>query len=82
MTNEQWGSFAVGVVVGAVIGGGIALLYAPKSGKETRELIRDKSGELYEVVRRKVGDARQTVGEKIAGAECFPQSKDVADVIK
>jgi gas vesicle protein len=82
VSNEQWSSFAVGVLVGAVIGGGIALLYAPKSGKETREYIRDKSGDLYEVVKRKVGEARQTVGEKIAGGECFPPRKDVEDIIK
>jgi gas vesicle protein len=60
-----------------VIGGGIALLFAPESGKETRELIRDKSGELYEVVKRKVGGVRHTVGEKIAGEECTQPGKDV-----
>jgi|MudIll2142460700_1097286.scaffolds.fasta_scaffold535868_1 gas vesicle protein len=82
MSNGQGSSFALGVLVGAVIGGGLALLYAPKSGKETREYIRDKSGDLYEVIKRKVTDARQTVGEKIAGEECFPPKKDVEDVIK
>ena len=69
MDSEQWGSFALGVLVGAVLGGGAALLLAPKSGKETRELIRDKSGEVYEVVKRKVGDVRKVVGEKISGEE-------------
>jgi len=82
MSNEQWGSFAMGVLFGAIIGGGIALLYAPKSGKETRQLIRDKSGNLYEVVRRKVDDVRQTMGEKIAGGECYPTKTDVDEVIK
>ena len=82
MGNNQWGSFAIGFLVGAVIGGGIALLYAPKSGEETREIIRDKSGDLYEVVKRKVGNVRQAVGEKIAGQEIFPPRKDVEEVIK
>ena len=80
MNNDRWGSFAIGLLVGAVIGGGIALLCAPKSGKETRELIRGKSGGLYEMVKRKVGDVRQTVGEKIAGGECFPPKTDITDV--
>lgn len=72
MSNEQWGGFAAGIVFGALVGGGIALLLAPKSGKETRELIRDKSGDVYEVVKRKIGDARLMAGEKISGGECFP----------
>jgi gas vesicle protein len=82
MSNEQWGSFALGILVGAVVGGGIALLYAPKSGQETRQLIRDKSGDLYEVVKRKVGDVRQTMGEKISGGECYPAKADVEEVMK
>ena len=82
MENNQWGSFAIGLLVGAVIGGGVALLYAPKSGQETRELIRDKSGDIYEVVKKKVGNVRQTVGEKIGGQESYPPRKDVEEVIK
>jgi len=69
MDSEKWGSFALGVLVGAVVGGGVALLLAPKSGKETRELIRDKSGEVYEVVKSKVGNVRKVVGEKISGEQ-------------
>ena len=30
-------SFAVGAVVGAAVGAGIALLFAPRSGKESRD---------------------------------------------
>jgi gas vesicle protein len=77
MSSEQWTSFGLGVLAGAVIGGLIALLYAPKTGKETREFIRDKSGEVYEVVKRKVGDVRQTVGDKIAGEESTQPDEDV-----
>ena len=69
MNREQWGSFGLGVLVGAVVGGAIALLFAPKSGEETRTLIRDKSGEYYELVKTKIGEARHAVGEKISGEE-------------
>jgi gas vesicle protein len=69
MSREQWGSFGLGVLVGAVVGGVLALLFAPESGKETRQLIRDKSGEYYEVVKTKIGNVRQTVGDKISGRE-------------
>jgi len=35
-----------GVVSGAVIGATIGLLAAPKSGKDTRQLVRNKAGSL------------------------------------
>ncbi len=35
-----------GVVSGAVLGTAIGLLAAPKSGKDTRELVRNKAGGL------------------------------------
>jgi gas vesicle protein len=73
--NEQWSNFAYGILAGAVIGGVVALLFAPKSGKETRELIRDKSGDVFETVKRKVGDVRQTVGTKITGGDSSPEPK-------
>lgn len=39
-------SFLTGLLAGAVLGGVIALLYAPQSGKETREQIKKKFDEL------------------------------------
>ena len=44
MTSEQWTSFGVGVLAGAVVGGAVALLFAPKSGRETRAYIRERVG--------------------------------------
>jgi gas vesicle protein len=40
------------LMVGAAVGAGIALLYAPKTGKDTRKLIR-----------RKAEDARETIAD-------------------
>jgi gas vesicle protein len=51
--NITLGGFLVGAAVGAVVGAGVALLFAPKSGKETREWIGAKSRE----VKARVGDA-------------------------
>lgn len=39
-------SFLTGLLAGAVVGGVIALLYAPQSGKETREQIKQKIDDL------------------------------------
>ena len=40
------GSFVKGLLMGGFIGAGLALLYAPKTGKELREDIKEKSSEL------------------------------------
>lgn len=58
MSNEKdvVDSYAKGFFLGALVGGAVgavtALLFAPKSGRELRRDIADKSGEFYE----KAGD--------------------------
>ena len=42
MSKKGFGKF----VVGAAIGAGIALLFAPRSGKETRKILKDKMDDL------------------------------------
>lgn len=42
MENRKTQKIAAAFLFGAVIGGVIALLYAPKSGKETRKDISDE----------------------------------------
>ena len=44
--------FGAGIAIGAMIGAGAALLFAPQSGEETRELI----GERARNVRGRIGD--------------------------
>ena len=44
MSNQSnaVGGFGMGLVVGVVIGAGVALLYAPNSGEKTRKLVKDR----------------------------------------
>jgi gas vesicle protein len=56
---KQTGSFISGLLAGAVLGGVIALLYAPKSGKETREQIKQKFNELEKEFESLQGKASQ-----------------------
>ena len=60
-------------VAGAVLGGAVALLYAPKSGKETRNLINRKTGEGKEVL----AETSKEVYEK--GREIYDKGKQIAD---
>lgn len=44
--SRQWGDIGKGVAIGGIIGAAMAVLFAPRSGKETREGIRKKAEEL------------------------------------
>lgn len=66
--GSVFGAFLLGGLVGAVIG----LLFAPRSGKETRDLIVDKAGdywgeagELYETGKEKATEVYSTGREKV-----------------
>jgi len=61
--NKNMETFLAGLLIGGVIGAGIALLFAPASGKETRKFLSDKahkgieaSKDGYEKVRGFVRD--------------------------
>jgi gas vesicle protein len=53
-------SFALGLFAGAVIGAGVALLFAPKAGNETRELL----GQQYRGLADRVNEATETLKEQ------------------
>jgi gas vesicle protein len=61
------------LLIGAAVGAGVALLYAPVSGKETRKLIRRKAGDA----RDSVAEASGQVRDKVVGA-----SETVADAAR
>ena len=61
MNKDNAKGFGIGLLVGAVIGGVIALLYAPKTGKQTRQLVKDKVTELTEVVDAVKGKGTEVV---------------------
>lgn len=48
MNKDQVSGMAIGLVVGAVVGLAIGFLYAPKPGKETRQLVKKKALEIKE----------------------------------
>src|ERR1041385_4207249 len=51
-------------LAGASIGAVFALLYAPKSGRETRELIARTATDSRDFISTKVNEGRQVVEEK------------------
>lgn len=64
--NNGTGKF----VLGAALGAGIALLFAPKSGKELRADLKLKMDELSEYVKNiELGDVKKNISKKIREIE-------------
>lgn len=57
--DGEFGAFLSGFLMGALVGGAVALLLAPMSGEETRTMIKDKSIELKEKTKDGVSDLQK-----------------------
>jgi gas vesicle protein len=61
MANRNGGNgFFAGLVIGGLVGAGIALLLAPQPGEKTRAQIRDTSLELKGRASEAIAEARET----------------------
>ncbi len=82
------GSWFLAFILGGLLGAAAALLFAPKSGRQTREHIKDvaqdakdKAGGYYDQAKGRISTAMQK------GAEVFQQKKEevkseVAEALK
>lgn len=69
MSDKDTGSsFAIGFLIGAVVGVAVGFLYAPKAGKETRAMLKEKAGEVKEKaseVTARVTESAVEAGKKV-----------------
>lgn len=56
METKTLASFGIGLVGGLVIGGAAIMLYAPKSGKDTRMLIKKRANNLVKAAKKGTDD--------------------------
>lgn len=87
-TSRGAGSSGVmGFVLGALVGAGIALLLAPRTGKETRRGLADAGRRWGGAVRDALGQAAETVNDLAqdaeaaldAGREAFEEGRESQD---
>ena len=75
---DDRGSDAAGYLgwffLGAIVGGAAALLLAPKTGRETRELLVEQGGEAWRLAQQKAGDVQVRAGDLFdKGREYFEE---------
>lgn len=73
------GMFFIGLLTGVVIGGITTVLLSPKSGQETRTLIRDKAKETQHMIQSRANDLKEKVSG-IGGAMRSRAEKEAQSV--
>jgi len=68
--------FFGGLLLGAVVGGAVAMLLAPRSGSETQSIIRSRIDEVIEEGRRAAAERRAELEAQFAEAKRVPRSLD------
>lgn len=73
MDKNGFSSFLLGLGVGV----GIGMLFAPKSGQETREIIKNKAGEGSDFIKQRGTDLKQTANEWVdKGKDALGRQKE------
>lgn len=76
--KSQVGNVFVAFLLGAAVGGGIALLTAPRSGRETREKLRGFAGETSDRIRKIAEEAEERIAEVLQdGKETIIHKRDM-----
>ena len=65
MNRDASSGFFSGLLMGAVIGAAIALLYAPQPGHETRRMVKEKALEVKEKAAKAASKIKESVGSVI-----------------
>ena len=61
--------FAAGIITGALVGAGLALLFAPKAGTELRGDLNDSLGSLRDAVARRYRTLAEMAGVELENFE-------------
>jgi gas vesicle protein len=80
MDKNGLSSFLLGLGVGV----GIGMLFAPKSGEETRKILKDKAGEGSEYVKQRSSEIKQTATEWVEkGKDALGRQKEtISDAVE
>ena len=64
MSDKNSGpGFGIGLILGIAVGAALGFLFAPRSGKETREMVKDKAADVSATVKDLTADRRKVYTE-------------------
>ena len=64
MNNKDSGpAFGMGLILGLAVGAALGFLFAPRSGEETRELVKDKADDVSGTVKDLTANRRKVYKE-------------------
>jgi gas vesicle protein len=61
--NNSGPGFGIGLILGIAVGAALGFLFAPRSGKETREMVKDKAADVSATVKDLTADRRKVYTE-------------------
>jgi gas vesicle protein len=67
--GDRGSGFAIGLIVGAALGLAVGFLFAPRSGVETRQLLKEKAETARERAAEITSKVRETAGEAVRKAQ-------------
>ncbi|MDD5312740.1 MAG: YtxH domain-containing protein [Dehalococcoidia bacterium] len=67
MNKDASTGFFSGLILGAVVGAAVALLYAPQPGVETRRMVKEKAAEVKEKAVKAAGKIKESVSSLVKG---------------
>ena len=80
MDKSDFSNFLLGLGVGV----GLGMLFAPKSGAETRTYLRERAGEGGDYLRQRSSDLRENAGQWVErGKEAIGRQRDtISDAVQ
>ncbi len=74
------GSFVIGLLTGTVLGAGLGMLFAPKSGSELRNQLSEQAGNIANTASEGVRRAQETAGEWAdQGRKVYDKARDAVN---
>jgi gas vesicle protein len=74
--DDRAGSFLMGLLAGTILGAGLGMLFAPKSGSELRSQIGDQAGRLRDAANETYSQASEKVSQMVdRGREAYVRAR-------
>ncbi len=78
---ENGNKLVTGLLAGAIVGAVVGILFAPKTGKQTREIVVNRAGEIRKKTGDYVGSLRQRIKRGVTEEESESSSDNHVEIV-